>query len=42
MVFNILESIFYYPNISIEKLCRRVVRTIVVIRGETYIKCFYV
>lgn len=42
MIFNILESTFYHPNISVEKLCRRAVRTIVVIRGEIYIKCFYV
>lgn len=34
IVFNILESASYHPNISVEKLCRRVVR-IVVIRGET-------
>lgn len=42
MIFNILESTFYHPNISVGKLYRRAVRTIAVIRRETYIKCFYV
>lgn len=36
MISNILESTFYHPNINVEKLWRRAVRTIVVIRGETY------